>query len=162
MWMPFLTDYVAMHMRQGRRMGQITPQVAFMGYSRACFDTCDLPWLKICTQQFKLLSRQTTASMRQALLHCLVETVQRKWPRSALDIVHRKHFVCMSERRKGNTKAASTSANSLTTDQSPFQFFSLFGATTNSLINVNFAPSNIAVKYAQEEFEYELPPGLAR
>jgi len=55
---------------------------------------------------------------------------------------------------------ASTSANSLATGQSPFQISSLFGATTNCVINVNFAPSNVAVKYAQEEFEYELPPGL--
>jgi len=36
----------------------------------------------------------------------------------------------------------------------------LFGVTTNCVIYVNFALSNIAVKYAQEEFEYELPPGL--
>ena len=55
---------------------------------------------------------------------------------------------------------ASTSANSLATGQSPFQISSLFGATTNCVINVNFAPSNVAVKYAQGEFEYELPPGL--
>jgi len=55
---------------------------------------------------------------------------------------------------------ASTSANLLATGQSPFQISSLFGATTNCVINVNFAPSNVTVKYAQEESEYELPPGL--
>ena len=42
--------------------------------------------------------------------------------------------------------AASTSANSLAAGQSP-QISSLFGATTNCVINVNFAPSNTAVMY---------------
>jgi len=36
---------------------------------------------------------------------------------------------------------ASTSADSLATGQSPFQISSLFGTTTNCVINVNFAPS---------------------
>jgi len=40
--------------------------------------------------------------------------------------------------------AASTSANSLAACQSP-QISSLLGATTNCVINVNFAPSNTAV-----------------
>jgi len=55
---------------------------------------------------------------------------------------------------------ASTGANPLATGQSPLQISSQFGATINCVINVNSAPSNVAVKYAQEEFEYELPPGL--
>jgi len=54
----------------------------------------------------------------------------------------------------------STSADLLAPGQSPFQISSPFGAATTCVTNVNFAPSNVAVKYAQEEFEYELPPGL--
>ena len=56
----------------------------------------------------------------------------------------------------------STSADSLATGRSPFQISSLIGATTTCVINVNFAPSNVAAKYAHEEFEYELPPGRER
>ena len=52
------------------------------------------------------------------------------------------------------------SGNSLATGQSPFNISSLFGATSNCVINVNFAPCSVAVKYTKEEFEYELPAGL--